>query len=814
MNGDSHGEGTNPGSTDLGTIQLCNVQAQDAELATSGSPAVAARDIQNETSSAVKGPFDGDEESEDAAACAEVISNIVEQLGQQQEADGSGDAVTSSAPFDGGGALNDVSLEDDVDLGMDFLDAPDVDLDAGGEEEANNEGNAPDAMANGEEEKMDVEPPTRDIPSPHDIEINYEGAEVVGEDRQPLSPATPPSSSPVPPPPVSSSSSSSNTTTPLKQPPEQQQEQLPQSAATEESSAKPAPVVLPSLFGSRAMVLKLERLRLPKDCIVTSDGRTVDARVLRKARPDLFVKKAGSSSEASSRPKKSKDSSGGARKDSGKSKQKKETAEKKPRKPHEKASTSSTSSAVKKTAAFLSSSDDSSDSDMEELKKRMFGTSGSGLSSAKPTSSSTSGTAATTSSAVIDAKEDLVKKEKERLLAAKAKAKAERANKPKVQQSTSSNYIKPSLSSTSSATLKPPPMLPTSGPLIKPCYVKLQRLPEQAVQIALAQYRRSQESRRKSIVVEISSSDSSRASSRSRSRHNSEHRPSGSTHKTSRVAIISSSDSEDEFSRPKQQETAAKKMVKNPLFGNNEEVVKLALVEKLYDLLKSDESKAKAEASKDSEKPKKDVKDVSSKSESTSDHAKKSDVRVEKEIYKAPKVEFADARESIETKMLTTHRELRPFVDLLKSEVGGGSLNFLGSRVILRDLEVIVHKAIAKLNTTKPTERPDRSKLPKPTSYQQTKYKLKDCSVKLRDAKSKKQYAEALKAFEKDGPSRMRRRRDTLLSGLRLVAVRRKDPFPSKRRFYSSSDDSDDDLPSSKKAKVKYEDLNTFGSFK
>ena len=284
-------------------------------------------------------------------------------------------------------------------------------------------------------------------------------------------------------------------------------------------------------------------------------------------------------------------------------------------------------------------------------------------------------------------------------------------------------------------------------------------------------------------------------------------------------------------------------MVRNPLFGSengNEAEVKKALFEKLYNLLKpTDEGVQSSNKDQDRHHPQKHTAEEKSDEIEVIEHRepkqhqqhadrhhkhhhhqherKKEEHHHHHNHHKETskhRLEFADARESIETKMLTRHAELRPFVDLLKMEMGGGTLDFLGNRIILRDLESIVHKVISKLNDAKPTDKPDKSRLPQPTEYQKAKFKIKNCAVKLRDAKHKKTYAKALEAYEKDAPARLRRRRETLLRSLKLVAHKRKDPYSSSKRRAVSSDDSDDEGHSSKKAKLKHEDVNSFGSFK
>ena len=165
--------------------------------------------------------------------------------------------------------------------------------------------------------------------------------------------------------------------------------------------------------------------------------------------------------------------------------------------------------------------------------------------------------------------------------------------------------------------------------------------------------------------------------------------------------------------------------------------------------------------------------------------------------------------------------ELRPFADLLMIEMCTGSLSFLGNyRINLKELESIVHKVIAKLETPRPLIKPKT--LPQPSPYEKAKFKLKDCKLKLKDIKSQSKCSYALKIYKAESDGRIRKKKRKLLSYLTAIAENRRDESSSKRKHAAVSSDSDSDTEVNKKhkeksKKVRHEDepkMSDYGGFK
>ena len=414
---------------------------------------------------------------------------------------------------------------------------------------------------------------------------------------------------------------------------------------------------------------------------------------------------------------------------------------------------------VKKVNIVSSDSDSDSDSDLEELRKKIM----------KPKLFEKK----------VDA--DLVKEAKANL----TKKKEVKKDAPKVVK-------KKEAVSTS---IKPKP-----NKLFKPCQIKVERLSQKQIDRWM--------SRPKQRARSISSNDS--------------------RGKIKSKGIISSSSSSSSSDSDDNEPPEKKKMVANPLFGFNpgkcEEEVKQVLVERLFSLLSDDKEKSPAkEASQertvkpDDESPEKRV-DPEPKAKNVKIEETKADPKelAKKERDRELTVIYANNKESVDVKAIA---ELRPFADLLKIEMSTGSLGFLGNyRITLKELETIVHKVIKKLETPRPLEKPT-GKLPGPSAYEKVKYKIKDCSIQVKDMKKDKLCQKALDVYIADMPHRVRKRRGKLMGYLRAISEHRKSESHHKRKFAIDSDDSDTDArPSSSHKshhkKARMEENSQFGSFK
>merc|ERR1712008_565792 len=204
----------------------------------------------------------------------------------------------------------------------------------------------------------------------------------------------------------------------------------------------------------------------------------------------------------------------------------------------------------------------------------------------------------------------------------------------------------------------------------------------------------------------------------------------------------SSSDNEKESaSTENDKKTAPQSGFKNPLFmlnqknkeGKADEDVKQVLVEKLFSLLSNEENNK--EKQENVETAAAEPMDVD---------------KVEKE--KPLPLLYASNKESVDVKRIA---QMRPFADLLMIETCTGSLSFLGNyRISLKELEIIVHKVIVKLETPRPLEKP--TGLPQPSSYEKAKHKIKDFKLQLKDIKDEQKCGAALKVYKAEKDNRIR----------------------------------------------------------
>ena len=164
--------------------------------------------------------------------------------------------------------------------------------------------------------------------------------------------------------------------------------------------------------------------------------------------------------------------------------------------------------------------------------------------------------------------------------------------------------------------------------------------------------------------------------------------------------------------------------------------------------------------------------------------------------------------------------ELRPFADLLMIEMCTMSLKFLGGyKINVNELESIVHKVIAKLETPRPLIK--SKTMPQPSSYEKAKFKIKDFKLELKDVKSQSKYAYALKTYKAEHDIRKKVKKKKLLDFLTRVAEHPKSESSFKRKnvLVSSDSDSDSEVKKQKEKskKVRREDepkMSDYGGFK
>ena len=136
--------------------------------------------------------------------------------------------------------------------------------------------------------------------------------------------------------------------------------------------------------------------------------------------------------------------------------------------------------------------------------------------------------------------------------------------------------------------------------------------------------------------------------------------------------------------------------------------------------------------------------------------------------------------------------------------------------IILSLLNILffpVHEIIGKLGDLRPFQKPDPDALPQPSAYAMDKYKLKFCSIALKDVKEQAEvvYPKALEVYNTEKALRIRYKQRKLLHYLKTVADRQKYGRDPGKRWGNSDDSeySDDEYDSrGKKRRVEYEDLS------
>ena len=235
----------------------------------------------------------------------------------------------------------------------------------------------------------------------------------------------------------------------------------------------------------------------------------------------------------------------------------------------------------------------------------------------------------------------------------------------------------------------------------------------------------------------------------------------------------SSSDSDSEKSKQ-----PAKKVFVNPLFKKKLEMkteikqevkdpddVKAALMEKLSNLISTEDSKAdvKTEDGKADAKP-----EVKAEAKKEPERKRERD-SVDSESK--PKGARFDA-----VRLMQNSHRLKPFMDLLKVECGEGTLNFLGKGITMGELESHVNKALKQLESGESK----RTRLGhyahrKPSSDDMRKYKLRHLTIKVSDVGRSK--FPALVRAHKEAKDRWntykrryaRKRREVLREGIKDV---------------------------------------------
>ena len=219
----------------------------------------------------------------------------------------------------------------------------------------------------------------------------------------------------------------------------------------------------------------------------------------------------------------------------------------------------------------------------------------------------------------------------------------------------------------------------------------------------------------------------------------------------------------------------------------------------------TDDVKITEEKSKEKKKDEQHHKKIHSEPEESSKSSTKIDL---KRLY-------SNNKESIDVKAIA---HIRPFAELLKIEKESNDLSFLGHyRIQLRDLEAMVHEVIANLEEPRKFKKP--KSLPMPSSYEKAKFKINLCYVQLKDIKKKKSFLKALDVYNLEKPLRIKRKKSKLLHYLKTVADNRMKSESSsiKRKtvVVSSDDESESESkPESKPKKQKVDDLTHLGSFK
>ena len=478
-----------------------------------------------------------------------------------------------------------------------------------------------------------------------------------------------------------------------------------------------------SLFGRRALVVRLERIRLDERCMMPS-GR-VDLKVLKRLRPDLLLPRVPKIALGDRRPSASSSQKKQVEK---KRRERKSSTEKKAARKREKKE--------KKPATVLSSGSDSSDSELEAMRAKM----NKKKLEVKPPvlSVSAAKTAPPPSSSAAPAKPDLGRKivasssdEEDRKIREKSEKKKRRKD------STSAAAVKPRVERKSDDRATPPAKKSSKTPMS-------------------SDSEKEETKPKKRVSAPVSSSDESDRDERAKSRTLASESSGGDTDTLDIGCSGLGGDLEPEttITPPPSEE---KKIFVNPLFAlkklmedkekagsaaeaAEEPNVKEMLVEKLYSALSSED----------------------------------------KPDEKTPSPE---KQRMVHPGMFSAGSAMRAFRDLLRMELGP-SPAFLEAKAApmpLSEFESIVMKTIDNLASPPPSGQ--RFLLdPPPGKVNHTagddawfsKHKtLKRCHVVLRDVKKtagyRSRFARALELHEKDAAARRKRRKERLLQGLRMV---------------------------------------------
>ena len=475
----------------------------------------------------------------------------------------------------------------------------------------------------------------------------------------------------------------------------------------------------PSLFGRRALVVKLERVRLDASCLMPN-GR-VDLKVLKRLRPDLFVPVVSKVALGDRRQ------SASSHKKEVKKRERKSSTEKK------------TAREKKKKPVVLSSGSDSSDSELEAMRARMSKPLLSLSSKAPPPMPSSS-------SSAVQAKKDSGRKVTVSSSDEEDRKIREKSEKKKRKKTTDAGI---GSKAERKSFDRPAPPMKKSSKLMSSDSEKEETKPK------------------KKVSAPVSSSGESDRDEKAKSV-----RPLPPPPPLPRAAASSSSDDDvvlggqdvtfDDDSEPESrpEPTGEKKMFANPLFALKQLIeqkekagasaegaetpnVRELLVEKLYSALSSEDRPPDEKRSPE-------------------DAAKK--------------------QRMVHPAMFTAGSAMRAFRDLLRMELGP-ALAFLEPKAAptpLSEFEDIVMKAIDNLDCSSPGKRflldapPDKVNHMVGDDAWFSKYRqLKRCHVVVRDVKKtagyRSRFARALELHDKDAIARRRRRKERLLNGLKMV---------------------------------------------
>ena len=479
-----------------------------------------------------------------------------------------------------------------------------------------------------------------------------------------------------------------------------------------------------SLFGRRALVVRLERIRLDERCMMPS-GR-VDLKVLKRLRPDLLVPRVPKialgdrSASASSSRKKSVEK---------KKRERKSSTEKKAARKREKKE--------KKPTTVLSSGSDSSDSELEAMRAKMNKKK---LEVKKPVLSVSATKTAPPPSSAAPAKQDLGRKivasssdEEDRRIREKSEKKKRRKD-----STSTAAAVKPRVERKSDDRPTPPAKKASKAPMS-------------------SDSEKEETKPKKRVSAPVSSSDESDRDERAKSRTVASESSGGDTDTLDIGCSGLGGDLEPETTiTPAPSEE--KKIFVNPLFalkkliedkekagsaaeGAGEPNVKELLVEKLYSAFSAGDEPDE-------------------------------------------KTPSPEKQRMVHPGMFSAGSAMRAFRDLLRMELGP-SPAFLephAAPMPLSEFEGVVMKAIENLASPPPPSGQRFLLDPPPGKVNHTagddawfsKHKtLKRCHVVLRDVKKtagyRSRFARALELHEKDAVARRKRRKERLLQGLRMV---------------------------------------------